>query len=105
MAKYGILALAAVAALSASNADAFAVPRSSASAANSMSGALRMSAEPLAYPATADDILWTPSWKTGARDEAVGRSCRFLQGPQSDPDAINTIRQVHDLSTSLEHVT
>mmetsp|Transcript_8626 Transcript_8626/g.24209 ORF Transcript_8626/g.24209 Transcript_8626/m.24209 type:complete len:761 (-) Transcript_8626:191-2473(-) len=79
MVKYGTLALA-VAALSVSNVDAFAGPRSaaaSASASAASSSALRMSTE--TYPTTAEDILWTPSWKTGARDEAMGPIGKYCE--------------------------
>ena len=76
MVKFGALALA-VAALSASNVDAFAGPRSHAAASASSTSALRMSTS--SYPTTAEDILWTPSWKTGARDEIMGPIGKYCE--------------------------
>lgn len=41
-----------------------------------------------AYPTSADDILWTPSWKTGARDELLGpmgQYCEDLYGVARRP--------------------
>ena len=49
-------------------------------------------------PTAADDpLVWvSPSWEhlTGyTRAEALGRNCRFLQGPDSEPDAVAHLRE------------
>mmetsp|Transcript_27884 Transcript_27884/g.81889 ORF Transcript_27884/g.81889 Transcript_27884/m.81889 type:complete len:756 (-) Transcript_27884:169-2436(-) len=68
MPKFSPLALAGLVVLSASNAvDAFSGVRP-ASFASKRSSPLRMSS----YPTAAEDILWTPSIKSGARDEQLG---------------------------------
>jgi len=51
------------------NGDAFTVPISTSRSTTSLSAA-SLSAE--SFPTSADNILWTPSWKTGQRDEVVG---------------------------------
>ncbi|KAL7543041.1 hypothetical protein ACHAWF_007314 [Thalassiosira exigua] len=67
-----VQALAAVLAL-AGDVDAFVAPSSSSRA----SGGLNMA--DVAYPETASDILWTPSWKTGARDADVGPLGKYCE--------------------------
>ena len=88
--KYGAIVLAVVAAFSA-NVDGFAGVRSGTSSPRSVlaSSQLRMSAtEELVrrsllenrlqnergpvYPKSANDVLWTPSWKSGAREDEYG---------------------------------
>lgn len=36
-----------------------------------------------------------------APEEALGRNCRFLQGPETDPAAVRAIRQALDAQTEL----
>merc|ERR1719261_1276154 len=41
-----------------------------------------------AYPTSASDVLWTPSWKSGARDEQfgpLGRYCEDLYSVKRRP--------------------
>lgn len=64
----------AAAVLLASNVDAFVAPSSK----SSPSTALRMGDE-LILPTTADDILWTPSWKTGKREEVLGPLGKYCE--------------------------
>eukprot|EP00568_Trieres_chinensis_P003659 CAMPEP_0183308100 /NCGR_PEP_ID=MMETSP0160_2-20130417/19815_1 /TAXON_ID=2839 ORGANISM="Odontella Sinensis, Strain Grunow 1884" /NCGR_SAMPLE_ID=MMETSP0160_2 /ASSEMBLY_ACC=CAM_ASM_000250 /LENGTH=750 /DNA_ID=CAMNT_0025471857 /DNA_START=110 /DNA_END=2358 /DNA_ORIENTATION=+ len=74
MARYPPLALAAIIASAASfGSDAF-TARPSFGAPRS-SAALRMSS----YPTTASDILWTPSIKSGARDEQIGPITNYCE--------------------------
>mmetsp|Transcript_33440 Transcript_33440/g.60236 ORF Transcript_33440/g.60236 Transcript_33440/m.60236 type:complete len:749 (-) Transcript_33440:619-2865(-) len=61
------LAVATALAL-ATNVDAFLAPQSSSSSANQ----LRMADGP-------SDILWTPSWKTGERDEVIGPLGKYCE--------------------------
>lgn len=71
MAKISPYAVATAIAL-ATNVDAFVGPSPAVK-----SSSLGMSA----YPTSADDILWTPSWKTGERDEVnglLGQYCEDL---------------------------
>mmetsp|Transcript_20976 Transcript_20976/g.35816 ORF Transcript_20976/g.35816 Transcript_20976/m.35816 type:complete len:751 (+) Transcript_20976:58-2310(+) len=71
MAKISLYAVAAAIAL-ATNVDAFVGPSPAVK-----SSSLHMSA----YPTSAEDILWTPSWKTGEREEvngALGKYCEDL---------------------------
>jgi len=71
MAKISPYAVATAIAL-ATNVDAFVGPSPAVK-----SSSLGMSA----YPTSADDILWTPSWKTGERDEIngpLGKYCEDL---------------------------
>eukprot|EP00986_Skeletonema_menzelii_P001238 scaffold330_cov144-Skeletonema_menzelii.AAC.9 len=71
MAKISPYAVAAAIAL-ATNVDAFVGPSPAVK-----SSSLQMSA----YPTSAEDILWTPSWKTGERDEVngvLGKYCEDL---------------------------
>jgi (E)-4-hydroxy-3-methylbut-2-enyl-diphosphate synthase len=74
MTKISPYAVAAAIAL-ATNVDAFVGPSPSSSLKKSSS--LSMSA----YPSSAEDILWTPSWKTGERDDVngpLGKYCEDL---------------------------
>ena len=73
MAKMSPYAVATAIAL-ATNVDAFVGPSPYASVKGTSLG---MSA----YPSSAEDILWTPSWKTGERDEVngpLGKYCEDL---------------------------
>mmetsp|Transcript_29756 Transcript_29756/g.63204 ORF Transcript_29756/g.63204 Transcript_29756/m.63204 type:complete len:757 (-) Transcript_29756:163-2433(-) len=67
------LAVAAVLALAA-NVDAFLAPSSSSRNGNS-----KLNMADVVLPETASDILWTPSWKTGARDEDVGPLGKYCE--------------------------
>lgn len=77
-------AVAAAALALASGVDAFAPSLSSSSSTSSSSRSRSRSPlgmSEIAYPSTAEDILWTPSWKTGERDKTngpVGRYCEDL---------------------------
>jgi len=64
MTKFSPLAVAAVALLAAENVSAFTAPKTQ----NSALGALRMAD----YPTDHSEVLWTPSIKSGARDEIMG---------------------------------
>eukprot|EP00562_Extubocellulus_spinifer_P015297 CAMPEP_0178578260 /NCGR_PEP_ID=MMETSP0697-20121206/21447_1 /TAXON_ID=265572 /ORGANISM="Extubocellulus spinifer, Strain CCMP396" /LENGTH=761 /DNA_ID=CAMNT_0020213615 /DNA_START=13 /DNA_END=2298 /DNA_ORIENTATION=+ len=73
MVKYGAIVLAA-AALSGTNVDAFGISnvphsRRATPSSSSSSSSLHMST---AYPTAASDILWTPSIKSGDRDDQLG---------------------------------
>lgn len=68
---------AAAAALAlAVNVDAFLAPSSTSTAARATP---RLDMSEVAYPETASDILWTPSWKTGAREEQYGPLGKYCE--------------------------
>mmetsp|Transcript_28196 Transcript_28196/g.60062 ORF Transcript_28196/g.60062 Transcript_28196/m.60062 type:complete len:758 (-) Transcript_28196:95-2368(-) len=61
----------------ASNVDAFVSPHSSVRTSSSQQ--LRMADSDIILPSHADDILWTPSWKTGDREEKLGPLGRYCE--------------------------
>lgn len=59
----------------ASNVDAFVTP----TASRSTPSQLNMADAKLIIPTSADDILWTPSWKTGQREETLGPLGKYCE--------------------------
>lgn len=57
----------------ASNVDAFVSP------ASRSSSQLRMADSDIILPTSAKDILWTPSWKTGVREETLGPLGKYCE--------------------------